>query len=86
MGKFKALITVAHKDTEEEEKLFILNKLAKIRQLIAEIYTKKYKKACPIQEGFFCENSLHGSMVLTAAQRERAYSDDIGANDAALAN
>mmetsp|Transcript_18982 Transcript_18982/g.23509 ORF Transcript_18982/g.23509 Transcript_18982/m.23509 type:complete len:173 (-) Transcript_18982:1690-2208(-) len=55
MGVFKALITVAHKDTEFEKRAFLMRKLAKIRVLLAEIYQKQFKKPFPIQEGFFCE-------------------------------
>ena len=79
MGLFKALITVVHKETEFEHKMFIFNKLAKIRRLLGELYTQRYNKPFPIAEGFFCENALEASKVLTAAQRERAYSDDIKA-------
>ena len=70
-----------HKETEFEHKMFIFNKLAKIRKLLGELYTQRYNKPFPIQEGFFCENALEGSKVLTAEQRERAYSDDIKVPD-----
>ena len=40
MGMFKALITVAHKDTEIEEREFLMRKLSVIRDKLAEIYTK----------------------------------------------
>ena len=70
-----------HKETEFEHKMFIFNKLAKIRKLLGEIYTKKYNKPFPLCEGFFCENALEASKVLTAEQRERAYSDEIQAPD-----
>ena len=56
MGVFKALITVAHKDTEYERREFIMRKLQQIRAKLGEIYTKQFKKPFPIQEGFFCEN------------------------------
>ncbi len=78
MGLFKALITVTHRDTEEEHKMFILNKLAVIRRRLAEIYRQRNPgKTFPVREGFFCEDTLQGSKVMTADQRERAYSDDI---------
>lgn len=67
MGKFKALITVTKKDEELEKKMVINNKLVEIRKLISKIYTKKFNKPCPLQEGFFCENTLEGSKVMTAA-------------------
>ena len=77
MGKFKALITVTKKDEEIEKKMYINNKLVQIRKLLGKIYTKKFNKPFPLQEGFFCENALEGSKVMTAEQRERRYSDDI---------
>ena len=77
MGIFKALITVMHKDTGPAHKKFIFDKLAKIRRLLGELYTQRYNKPFPLKEGFFCENALEGSKVLTKEQRERAYSDDI---------
>ena len=77
MGKFKALITVTKKDEEAQKKMYINNKLVEIRKWLGKIYTKKFKKPFPLQEGFFCENSLEGSKVMTAEQRERRYSDDI---------
>jgi len=67
MGLFKALITVTHKETELETKMFLLDKLSKIRRLLAEIYVKRNpKKPFPLPEGFFCENALEGSKVLNA--------------------
>ena len=45
--------------------------------LLSEIYVKRFKKPFPVEEGFFCENSLEGSKVLDAVQRERRYSDEI---------
>ena len=77
MGLFKALITVNHKKTELETKFFLLNKLKKIREMLAEIYEKKFHKDFPVKPGFFCEDTLEGSKVMNAGQRERAYSDDI---------
>jgi len=77
MGKFKALITVTKKDEEMEKKMYINNMLVEIRKLLGKIYTKKFNKPYPIKEGFFCENTLEGSKVMTAEQRERGYSDDI---------
>lgn len=81
MGKFKSLITIAHKETFEQKKMVQLEKLARIRSLLAEIYTKKFNKPFPVAEGFFCETTIHGSKVMTAVQRERAYSDDIKSPD-----
>ena len=40
MGMFKALITVAHKDTEAAENEFLMRKLSVIRDKLAEIYKK----------------------------------------------
>ena len=77
MGKFKALITVTKKDEEVQKKMYINNKLVEIRRWLGKIYTKKFNKPFPLQEGFFCENSLEGSKVMTAEQRERRYSDEI---------
>jgi len=46
----------------------MLNKLKKVKQLLAEIYVKRNPgKPFPIKDGFFCENSLEGSKVLNAA-------------------
>ena len=68
MGLFKALITVTHRDTEEEHKMFLLNKLAKIRKKLKTIYEERNPgKEFPVEEGFFCENTLEGSKVMTAA-------------------
>ena len=78
MGMFKALISVTHRETELETKMFMLNKLGKILRLLGEIYTQRFKKPFPIDEGFFGENSLEGSKIMTAAQRERRYSDEAG--------
>ena len=77
MGLFKALISVTHRETEYETRMFILNKLAKILKLLGEIYYERFKKPFPINEGFFGENALEGSKVMTAAQRERRYSDEL---------
>lgn len=77
MGLFKALITVTNKRTGMDEKQFMLNKLKKIKQLLAEIYVKRNNKPFPIEDGFFCENTLEGSKVMNAAQRERANSDEV---------
>ena len=66
MGKFKALITVTKKDEEVEKKMYMNNKLVQIRKLLSAIYTKKFNKPSPLKEGFFCENALEGSKVLTA--------------------
>jgi len=79
MGIFKALITVAHKDTMVEKQMFMMRKLTQIREKLALIYEKRFKKEFPIPSGFFCETSFEGSKVMTAAQRERAYSDEIKA-------
>ena len=57
--------------------MYINNKLVEIRKWLGKIYTKKFKKPFPLQEGFFCENALEGSKVMTAEQRERRYSDEI---------
>jgi hypothetical protein len=46
--------------------MFINNKLVEIRKMLARIYTKKFNKPFPLAEGFFCENTLEGSKVLTA--------------------
>ena len=40
MGKFKALITVAHRDTEVEKDAFIMRKLSVIHGKLAQIYKK----------------------------------------------
>jgi len=77
MGIFKALITVAHKDTHQEKHLFLMRKLTTIRQKLATIYENHFKKSFPLPPGFFCENTIEASKSMTAAQRERAYSDDI---------
>lgn len=77
MGLFKALITVTKKDEEVEKKMYINNKLVQIRKLLGNIYTKKFNKPYPINEGFFCENTLEGSKIMTSEQRERGYSDEI---------
>ena len=59
MGLFKALITVTHKDTEIKDKMFLFSKLADIRNLLRQIYEKKYpKQDFPIPSGFFCEDSF----------------------------
>jgi len=86
MGLFKALISVTHRETELETKMFMLDKLGKILRLLKEIYTDRFKKPFPISEGFFGENALEGSKVMTAAQRERRYSDDIGGGEDTFAN
>ena len=78
MGLFKALITITHKDTEEETKLYVLEKLKRILKLLSEIYMKRYNKSFPVRPGFFCEEGgATTSFVLREEQRERAYSDDI---------
>lgn len=80
MGIFKALITVQHKETHEEKHLFMMRKLSTIREKLAIIYEDHFKKDFPLPEGFFCENAgIEASKVMTAGQRERAYSDDIKA-------
>jgi len=78
MGLFKALITVTHKDTEFSDKKFMFDKLAEIRTLLRQLYEKRFPKHdFPIPAGFFCEDSMHGSKIMTSMQRERTYSDDI---------
>ena len=80
MGLFKALITVTHKDTEVLTRMNVTDRLTKIRNLLRQIYEKRHPKHdFPIPTGFFCEDSLTGSKILTATQRERTYSDDIKA-------
>ena len=49
VGKFKGLITVTHKDTEDDKKYEINSRLGRIRELLGDIYAKKYNgKQCPI--------------------------------------
>lgn len=80
MGLFKALITVTHKDTEMNSRMAITDRLTQIRDLLRQIYDKRHPNHdFPIPTGFFCEDTLTGSKILTATQRERTYSDDIKA-------
>ena len=65
MGLFKALITVTRKRDELDTKMFLLNKLKKIRELLAQIYEERYQKPFPVGPGFFCEDALEGSKVMT---------------------
>ena len=59
MGLFKALITVAHKDTEQADKLEVANRLTQIRSLLKSIYEKRYpKNEFPMPTGFFCEDTM----------------------------
>jgi hypothetical protein len=56
VGKFKGLITVTNKADEDNRKLAINNRLARIRELIGNIFAKKYNgKSSPLKAGFFCE-------------------------------
>lgn len=78
MGLFKALITVTHKDTEYQSREAITTRLARIRDLLRQIYERTHPKHdFPLPVGFFCEDVMRGSKILTGAQRERTYSDDI---------
>ena len=59
MGLFKALITVAHRDTEQADKLEIANRLSQIRSLLKSIYEKRHpKNEFPMPAGFFCEDTM----------------------------
>ena len=67
MGLFKALITVTHKDTEMDKRIEITRRLSEIRDLLRQIYEKRHpKQDFPIPNGFFCEDSMHGSKILTS--------------------
>lgn len=55
VGKFKALISICHRDSEHLRKRELNEKLAQIRSLLEEIYVARYAKQFPVPPGFFCE-------------------------------